>query len=501
MDRLYKVMLIDDEDMEREGMAAIIPWDQLNMQLVDMAWNGVEGLEKIQLQKPDIVITDIKMPVMDGIELIRRCREIFPDMMFVVLSGYGEFDFTSRAMEQGVRYYVLKPCDEEKIVETLKKVVKDLDQQRQKKTTVQEYRTAVDRMMPHAKDQILSDLLCKKELSPSDQFLLRKITGEQTENMFLLAVRSRRSMDQLDRFTLTNILTELLGGQKIFMNAWTEEEMVYLLQGDVEGMMQPLACKVQREFSRYREEQLSFAVSQRGKLDELWRLYDQIRELFDMDERAAFLSYGSSGMSVEDDNRKLVDYGKIREADQYATLIFEIYNIYLKLQIKGKSPEEIKTYLKRMMKILYGSDETAESELEQEEKIPEFLEKVVELCARKQKVADADNKNEMRKRVLLQQIYEHISDPDMTLQYLAKNVMFMNEDYLGRFILHSTGEKYSAFLVHIRMELAKRLLEYFQDIRIADLATAIGYPPDGQYFTRVFKKYTGMPPSEYKNRR
>ena len=112
---MYKVMLVDDEDLEREIMAQTIPWEKVDMELVDMAWNGIEAMDKIRMLVPDIVITDIKMPVMDGIELIRRCQESYPHMMFVVLSGYGEYGYTSKAMELGIRHYILKPCNEETV--------------------------------------------------------------------------------------------------------------------------------------------------------------------------------------------------------------------------------------------------------------------------------------------------------------------------------------------------------------------------------------------------
>ena len=73
---MIKVILVDDEDIERDAMAEIIPWEKLDMELVDTAWNGIEGLEKIRMHVPDIVITDIKMPVMDGIEATKVIREI-----------------------------------------------------------------------------------------------------------------------------------------------------------------------------------------------------------------------------------------------------------------------------------------------------------------------------------------------------------------------------------------------------------------------------------------
>ena len=136
---MYRVIFVDDEDIEREAMAAIIPWERVDMELADMAWNGVEGLEKIRMHQPDVVITDIKMPVMNGIELIRESQKISPNTVFVVLSGYGEFEYTSQAMELGIRHYILKPCDEPQIVEVLQKVKEELERQNARQQTEREY--------------------------------------------------------------------------------------------------------------------------------------------------------------------------------------------------------------------------------------------------------------------------------------------------------------------------------------------------------------------------
>lgn len=114
---MYKLLIVDDEAIERDGMANLIPWQAYGVELVGTAWNGMDGYEKIEALHPDIVLTDIKMPVMNGIELIRKTKYKFPDIEFLILSGYGEYEFTSQAMEEGVRHYILKPCDEAKIVE------------------------------------------------------------------------------------------------------------------------------------------------------------------------------------------------------------------------------------------------------------------------------------------------------------------------------------------------------------------------------------------------
>ena len=226
---MIKVILVDDEDIERDAMAEIIPWEKLDMELVDTAWNGIEGLEKIRMHVPDIVITDIKMPVMDGIQLIRNTKELYPDILFVVLSGYGEYEHTSRAMELGIRHYILKPCDEEKIVEVLQKVKGELAELENKRKSEQEYRSTLARMLPRVKEQILGFLITKKEISVSDKILLEKFMEDIRNSFVLLGIQSPVELDQLDQFVLTNILTELVGVENVYMSTSFKKEMIYLL--------------------------------------------------------------------------------------------------------------------------------------------------------------------------------------------------------------------------------------------------------------------------------
>ena len=127
---MHTLLIVDDEEIEREGMAQFIPWDSYEMKVVGTARNGAEGLEKITKYKPDLAIVDIKMPVMNGIEMIRKAKEQYPDMTFVVLSGYGDYEFTSQAMELGVRHYILKPCDEGKMIPVLDKAIAELEETR-----------------------------------------------------------------------------------------------------------------------------------------------------------------------------------------------------------------------------------------------------------------------------------------------------------------------------------------------------------------------------------
>ncbi|MFF2093176.1 response regulator [Paenibacillus sp. NPDC058174] len=128
----YKVLVVDDERMIREGIAEMIDWESLGLTLAGTAPDGLLAYQAIAEQRPDIVITDIKMPKLSGLELIQKTQSEFSGTAFIVLSGYGEFELAAQAMKFGVKHYLLKPSNEEEIIEVLHEVTAELDVHRSK---------------------------------------------------------------------------------------------------------------------------------------------------------------------------------------------------------------------------------------------------------------------------------------------------------------------------------------------------------------------------------
>lgn len=497
MRSMYKVLLVDDEDIEREAMAAIIPWDKVDMELVDMAWNGIEGLEKVRQHAPDIVITDIKMPVMDGIELIRRAQGLCPDMAFVVLSGYGDYEYTSKAMALGIRHYILKPCDEDKIVEVLLNVKNDLAARKEKQKNEQEMRSSLQRMLPHLKEQILYELLTKKELSLSDQVLLNDFTKNLVDDFILLSVRSPVEFDQLDRFTLTNILAELMGKEQIYASTTFRNEVVYLIPAAVAVDIATLIRETHRVYFAYKDVELRSAVSRNGTISESYQLYCQIQELFYFNENEKNREFFMYEMYRDESETlsMIVNYAGIRQSKRYEELLFEVYSSYAKMELQKIPMSGMWEIFNFALKILFGEEM---ADLKPCEGVWELLESMVEQCAGQMNLQMPETKDGERLKIIFYAIYRNIRNSDLSLQYLASEVLFMNEDYFGRFFARYMNEKYSAFLIRIRIMLAKRLLVCFPDMKLSDLAEQTGYPADGQYFSKVFKKQTGILLSDYR---
>ncbi len=225
---MYKILIVDDEEIEREGMAEFIPWEQYGFQLVGTAWNGVEGFEKIQTECPDIVLTDIKMPVMNGIELIKKTKENFPDIEFVVLSGYGEYEFTSKAMEEGVRYYILKPCDEDKIMDVLEKVKIEIEEKREKQQREFTYHRNIDRLLPRVKDHIFQNMLLNREQPKENYSLFLKELGDREYKIQVLALKVEEGFDYLEQFIMGSIIRTSRGRNSSLIYLYWRRNVIFI---------------------------------------------------------------------------------------------------------------------------------------------------------------------------------------------------------------------------------------------------------------------------------
>lgn len=343
---MYRLMIVDDEEIEREGLAEIIRWEDYGVELADTAWNGADALAKLQEQKFDIVFTDIKMPGMNGIELIRRAKEQFSDIVFVVLSGYGEYEYTSQAMSEGVRHYLLKPIDASAIIDVLKKVIGEI------------------------KDKNEADML-----------------------------------------------------------------------------------------------------------------YSQIQEMLKGD--------GAQKVSLVE---SMVDIDALRASTDIGEILFEVYALYLKAQTKGYTPArglELSVWTLRLMGIRDNLDATTSDW--------ELVKATTKAIARRQGI-NAEVIPQDLPTQMLYAIYEHIGDSDLSLKFISNEILYMNEDYIGRVFLKHFGQKFSAYVLSIRVRLCAELFKFDSSLKIGMVAQMLGFASDGQYFSKSFKKVMGCTPTQYRER-
>ena len=141
---MYKVLLVDDEKIIREGISQLVDWRSLNLILEDTAINGEDACKKIYQLKPNIIITDIRMPKMNGLQLIETVSKQYPKIRFMILTGHQDFHYALRAMQSGVKHYLLKPTDEEKIKTVLIDIITEIKAEEAKEIILEEKKIHMD---------------------------------------------------------------------------------------------------------------------------------------------------------------------------------------------------------------------------------------------------------------------------------------------------------------------------------------------------------------------
>ncbi len=497
---MYKLLIVDDEEIEREGMAELIDWSKYDVELIGTAWNGVEGLNKIQEGKPDIVLTDIKMPVMNGIELIRKTKEIYPNIEFIVLSGYGEYEYTSQAMGEGVRHYLLKPCDEEKIAHILGKVKKEIDEKRKRQKKEKEYKSTVYRLLPRAKEQVfLNMLLGREQLRHDYQMFLEEIEDKEAET-FILAVHSEKAFDYLEQFIVGNILGELLGENSILLTAAIQQDVLFLIDAKARDVIEKVVGRMAQELEKAQILGIQAAVSKKGRLDDVSFLYEQVQELFRMgnaEGRKGFLYYGLF-REKQNTASAFVDYRRLKESDNYIEILFEVFLAFTRMSLKNYTGRQMKEICDWTLKVLYGEEPFLQYKNDQIDTWL-LLRDTVNIIAKKQNADFGEGKEAQRFKTIILEVFRHIRNQELSIQFLSKEVLFMNEDYFGRIFSKNLEAKFSTFLLEQRIKLAMGILQYDPEIKISQLAELVGYASDGQYFSKAFRKVAGMSPIEYRD--
>lgn len=485
---LYTLLIVDDEEIEREGMAQFIPWDTYGMKVVGTARNGAEGLEKIAKYKPDLAIVDIKMPVMNGIEMIRKAKEQYPDMTFVVLSGYGDYEFTSQAMELGVRHYILKPCDEAKMIPVLNKAFAELEETRERNAHSEKMETEARLLKPYAREQLFRDLLLgKAQASSGARQLLSGLGGEQ-RTVLLLDFRLKCGFDSLERYVVGNMLGDLLPDGTLLMTTGINLDVLVLTDAMAEPSVETAVQVLKKEFKRFETLPMLSSASRTGTLAELSVLFQQVQELLQLnpDENETALLRPSQNAALPETVTEIFDIRALRQAGSYKELLRELALAFARMEAKNYRPRQRQQLCELAWKLLF------EDKAAPEDSLPAWADALTAAWSLPQPDA--------RSREIFLAIYENLSDPDFSLQTIAQQRLFMSEDHLRRIFSQMTGERFSAYLERARITQAQRLLEFQPGMKISRLAELVGYPLDGQYFSKVFRKICGVTPTEYRSK-
>ncbi len=505
---MYKLLIVDDEEFVREALAKFIDWEALDIELIGTAWNGLEALEMIEKVVPDILITDINMPVVNGFELIKQSKKISDNISYVVISGYGEFEYTSKAISEGIRHYILKPFDDEVIVKTMLDVKAEQDERQERnekelkqKEMIRTQANMVNKLITRAKDQVFRNVLLRREQIEDDYISFCEEFMKKDMYVFLLAVRnSGKSFDYLEQFVIENVLIETLGSPENILSTVIQDDIIFMIPADLLAEIKPAIDRATTEFMRISSGDLRAVASKIGEVKEISELYQQLKGLFLINKSNADEKFVYFGMYNESQKQSmnLIDYTKLSTLTDYNDILLEIYLIYIKMKNSSYTMAQKNDICNTALSILFA-DKLKDGDKVSENSDWLIVEKMFRVILVKRDLLNVNDKNDSRKQNILLSVYQNIENMELSIQYLTKEVLFMNEDYFGRIFLKLFEKKFSTFLAEARIMLAKRIIDLEPDIKISVLAELVGFSPDGQYFSKTFKKITNLSPIDYRN--
>lgn len=226
---MLKIMIVDDEFYFREALKVSLPWNELGFMICGEAKNGKEALEKLEDLKPDIILVDINMPIMDGLEFVQEIRETGSGCKIIILTGHSEFLYAKQAVQLGVYNYILKPVNEKELTETLFKIKKAIHREKSIRIEIDRLKQQVKESIPLLKDKFLNELIQgslipnKKDLEKRMEYLGINLCSEyyRVATIEINHENYKQWNDedkQLWKFAVSNIACEIFRGKLLLRN-------------------------------------------------------------------------------------------------------------------------------------------------------------------------------------------------------------------------------------------------------------------------------------------
>ena len=525
-----KLIIADDEKWVRTAIRSLIPFEKLGLTLSCEAANGIEALELCRQYDPDILLTDIMMPGLTGLELIKEVHGLLPKLRIVVISGYNDFEYAKAAMRYGVTDYLLKPVDENELVQVLERIGAELGEQarllKTKEAEEEQYKKAFPVMCEAFLNQVISRNSMTADKIRSE---LKKCGIELYDNSFTICVTSpdenqrfegdreggdyyrllvKRAMKHYakaitfpliqDKTTLVSILNsdnKTEGIQKAFRicNRILQKKHQLSISTGVSGsthqpcMLQDLYIKACEALeARFWEGAGTLAVYRPGYLAEDMKLtlseemLNKITLNLKLSNMQTAVSY-VEGISSDLKNNQYIKPELVREFFwQFVQSVIIMLNIQLSFirqetKVTGEQPYE------RIKGTLFMSSlETC---------IKELLQSIFNFYHDKNPL-DNNSLVENAKKVI-----ENNFAGDISLEQVAKHV-HLSPAYLSELFKKETGMSFIDYKTIIRIECAKKLL-CTPSMNISEISGKVGYS-DPKYFSKLFKKITGKTIYEYR---
>ncbi|MBQ9361138.1 MAG: response regulator [Lachnospiraceae bacterium] len=521
--RSYRLLAADDEYWIREKLRSVIKWEKYDIDFMKPAENGEEVLERLSEEECDILITDINMPYVDGIELIKRVHEAYPDIVIFVVSGYDDFKYVKEALTTGATDYLLKQINKIDIVAVISKALEIIAKKESEKNEALRVSSLIN-------DRELSFLVEREPalFNPMKEYDADGTSGHsliliKIHDMYGYAARNRGDINALS-YDIKMKIREISGkeGDIAFNYIYRANEFI-VVSGTEFKELSDMAKRVADGLSIETGSPVTVAISTRGyNMDTLHGAYNESVSAYMMRTyrkcNEVIYFNDEKNESKSDAINKITPEIEMRLKQLYQTGNEEALKILIRNETgiiraskEGWRYIEVKQTVKRICSALIecAAKEIAPQEIEDIESEAEHIDKSIEkldislLCELLdefvgQTLAPVLKADTGSIKDAVHKAAEYIENnyfEEISLNLLAKQFNIENS-YFSRVFKQETGSNVMQYIARLRMEKAVAYMEN-ESINLTEIAFMVGYD-DYNYFNRVFKKFNGMSPSEYR---
>ena len=522
LEKNYRVILVDDEPIILRSLKVAIPWNELNLTIVGEARNGEEALRLVRELSPHMIISDIRMPGIDGITLMKEVLAENSKRLFIFISGYGEFEYAREALREGAFDYLLKPIDHDELIEMILRAKKALEKQMENEKLLH----SVQVLSTLARERMFAEFI---EGNSSPLQHMRWLENSELEQDYFMAViqldhymklNERWTIEEkrLWLFAIRNILGEWSlsnGGLTVF--PFHSGEWVLLFSGlqsrnkeslgnDVIQQIKmntKLSCSVGFSQSTEGIEQLSNAYQ--GAVKALYRRFYRGEEGVFVDDGPAQITDSSEVKYPKHLEIEFLESIRTLNKDRMLQL-FDETKIYIENQALTKGMAErviveltvvLYRQFEQMNLLLEWSLEGLLQELHSQGTLNEIMD-VLKVNFGKWIMEGVGNHSKENVQSVIAKSQEYISNnyhKDLSIEEVSE-LADLSISHFCMLFKQVTGYTFLEYLTQCRIEKAKYILKN-SNVKVYQVAPLVGYQ-DPRYFTQVFKKVTGMTPSEYR---
>lgn len=518
-----RLLIVDDEKNIRDSIKDYIPWSELGIDFVDTAQNGKDALSQAQEKRPDILLTDVRMPKMDGIELAMRLKTLYPNCKIVFLSGYADKDYLKTAINLSAVDYIEKPVDMDEIKTAVLRAASLYDQEISHREEVMKIKNCLSESMPLIRQEIALQLVQSNypaalmEEKLTDYSIRISESGWFTPLYALINWSADGMIQAAKKEELIRTFNEDIFCDHMLCGFDDGCNMVMIAGVKIGVNHKEFIDLIYREFVRNADRAYTFSIGAGHYVDEL----PMIPASFESAKRLTGMQFysGTNRIFYEDDPKpfaldesvysRFQDSLKNGRKDLSHEIVTQITDSAL--SCRDRNINHIKNIYFNLLLLLFEAARDREIiepfGLDEKHYVWKEINRLVTIEALSKYLlsnidevySSIEKRSGLGSRAcgIIRYIQEHFQDNDLTLQSIAENV-YLSQTYLCAFFKKATKKTLNQYITEVRIEKAKEFLKD-DSVKIYEIANKVGFT-DTNYFSSLFKKHVGCTPSEYKER-